>query len=68
MKLKQEIVDRLENNLGLKKKIIAHLGVANSTMQRYLQRNEVDGDLTKLSVLNLIKEEYNLPHEQIVEV
>jgi len=67
MKLRKTIIEKLLTNQGLWKKIEGHLNCSYSSMRRYMKENKSNGRLTTAGVLNLIREEYNLPTEQIVE-
>lgn len=69
MKLRDDIIDKVKGNHGLRKLIQAALGVSRTTVWNHLDKNEDNGDLTKLASLKLIAEHYNeQPEELLVEI
>lgn len=65
LKIKQDLLDKIKENGGLRRELQAILGVGRSTMWRYLEENSEE--LTKAKVLLKIGEHYNLKQEDILE-
>jgi hypothetical protein len=65
MKLNNAGISILKGNKAIKKRIMAALVISLATMYRYIKDN--DENLTKASVLAIIREETGLADEQILE-
>lgn len=65
MKLSQIALQRIQDSRSLPKKLQDALGVSRVTMWKYLKDN--DDELTKASVLKIIREETGLDDSQILE-
>lgn len=64
MKLKQEVLNRLDNNRGVGL-IMSTLGVAPTTARDYVKNNSEN--LTKAAMIKVIREEFGLTDDQILE-
>lgn len=66
MKIKQEILDRIDNP-GTRSKIAASLNQGEQSIALACKANVKNGPLTKYAVLRTISEETGVPIEDIVE-
>jgi hypothetical protein len=64
MKLKQEVLQRLNSNKGLGL-IMNTLDVSHSSAREYVKNNS--DNLTKAAMVKAIEKEYGLSEEQILE-
>jgi hypothetical protein len=64
MKLKKQVLKRLDNNKGVGL-VMATLDVAATTARDYIKNNSEN--LTKFAMLKALREEFGLTDEQIVE-
>lgn len=64
MKLKPEVLQRLDNNKGLGLIMLA-LGCSHSAARDYVKDNS--DNLTKAAMLKALREEFGLTDEQILE-
>lgn len=53
-------------NETLRNLICEELGITDQTLRRHLRTNAKNGKLTNISVIDIIKSETNLTHEQII--
>lgn len=65
MRIKEEMIEKIKGNFGLRKELIAVLGVTRTTLWNYLQDN--DENLTKAAVLQKIAEHYNTTTEELLD-
>lgn len=65
MKIRKEVLEKVSDSQGCKKRIKEALGVSDPTMSRYLQDN--DENLTKAASLKVIGEYFNLEMEEILD-
>lgn len=66
MTLSTLALDILLTRQELREKIAEKLGVTDQTVKHYRRVNEPDGDLTKVSIVELISRETGLTEEQIL--
>lgn len=64
MKLKQEVINRLDNNAGYAL-VMTGLDVAYTTARGYVKDNS--DNLTKAAMLKVIREEFGLTDVEILE-
>lgn len=64
MKLKQEVINRLDNNAGYAL-VMTSLNVAYTTARGYVKDNSEN--LTKAAMLKALREEYDLADNEILE-
>lgn len=65
MKISEEAINAI-NNTTVRLKIAAALGVGENSVRNYINDNEEDGELTKLKVLNIIREATGMNNKQII--
>ena len=65
MKLSIKALDSI--TLHIRLRIALELGCSVATVDRWIRKNKSDGDLTKTSVLNILKEETKLSDQEILE-
>ena len=65
MKIKQDVIDKIKENRGLRKILLSLLGVSRTTLWKYLEEN--DDNLTKASPLKAIADHYNLTTDEILD-
>lgn len=68
-RLTSEAVEKLTHpkNLAVKEMLAVTLGVHLNTITRKLNTNEWNGDLTKLSAIEVIERELRMPKENVLE-
>ncbi|MDR1198293.1 MAG: hypothetical protein LBK94_04670 [Prevotellaceae bacterium] len=57
MKVKNDIIKKIRENQTLKRELLYQMEWSETTLYRHLRENAVNGDLTKMSVLNIIASE-----------
>jgi hypothetical protein len=65
MKIRKLVLSAIRGNGELKKRIMDELGISQPSMSRFLKDNSED--LTKAAVIKLIREEYKLTDDEILE-
>lgn len=65
MKLKTEILKKVAESHGCRRRLMETLGVSAPTMSRYI--NDNDDNLTKLASLQIISAYFNQPVTELVE-
>jgi ATP-dependent Clp protease adapter protein ClpS len=65
MKIRKIVLAAIKGNTGLRRKIKEVLNISEPTLYRIIHEN--DDDLTKAAVMNLIKAEFELTEEEILE-
>lgn len=65
MKLSNTALDSI--TLHIRTRIALELGCSVDTVDRWIRKNKTDGDLTKASVINILKEETKLSDQEILE-
>lgn len=63
--LKKEVLERLKRSTGLRGRLCAELNIAYSTMQRWVEENNLG--LTYATSIKIIREAYNLTGSQMLE-
>lgn len=67
MKVRDELIEKIKGNNGLKKELEKVLGVSRTTVWNLLTRNDDNGDLTKAVALKVIGEHYNLEADDVLD-
>lgn len=68
MKLSQIAIQRIKDSRSLPAKLMEELNIrSRSTIWRHINENEINGDLTKVAVIQLIKDETGLSEDEILE-
>lgn len=65
MKVRKSVLNKLNTNRG-HGLIMLTLGCALNTAKNMVKTNQVDGDLTKTSMVKAIEQEYGLTQEEIL--
>jgi hypothetical protein len=67
MKLSTSAIEKLKGNTRLKNLLALSANKSIYTIEKWIKENETNGDLTKASLLKIIKVETELSEEQILE-
>ena len=69
MILANDIIEILKENMTLRNRIAIELNCSEQTIRRWINDNDPDGDLTKVSVLKVISEVTGIPvNDLLLEV
>jgi hypothetical protein len=66
MKLSEQAIDAMPTGSKLRKRLSYELNVDRTTIDRWVEKNEEDGDLTRITALNIISEETGLAMDEIL--
>lgn len=66
MKVKDEILEIMKTSNKVKARLAYEFDVSGQSVFRWLQANEIDGELTRQKAVNVISEELNVPVDEIL--
>jgi hypothetical protein len=67
MKLTKKAIDAINENGRIRNLIAAELNCSEASVRRWVEKNDDDNDLTKISCLNIISAETGLEQDEILE-
>lgn len=67
MKLSQKAINAIKNNKRVRARLQLALDRSEYRINDYIRDNESNGELTKASAIQVIKEETGLDYDQILE-
>ena len=67
MIITDKAINLIRSNTGAKNRLAFELGCSIHTVERWIKDNDRNGDLTKVTAVNVISEETGLSFQEILE-
>lgn len=66
MKIKTEIMKKVQESTKIKRELAWKLDVSDSSISRYIRDNSENGELTKIAAIKIIASKLNVSEESIL--